>query len=140
MKEPMTKAPDTASAYLLLFRGLEWDQGLGPEDLQRVMDEVMAWFEGLQEQGKVKGGQPLDRSGRYVSGKGGRIIADGPFAESKEVVGGYLLLDTDSLEEAVAVARSCPTLNYGITIEVRPVLEDCPVFRRVRERLALATA
>lgn len=136
----MIEVPVPASAYMLLFRGLEWDEGLSPEDLQRVMDEVMAWFEGLQEQGKVKGGQPLDRSGRYVSGKGGRVVADGPFAESKEVVGGYLLLDANSLEEAVAVARSCPTLDHGITIEVRPVLDDCPVFRRARERLALVTA
>jgi len=127
------------SEYLLLFRGEHWDKGLAAEELQQVMDKVMAWFEGLQNQGKVKASQPLAPEGRIVSGKG-RTVADGPFAESKEVVGGYLLLQVDDLHAAVAIAKSCPTLDYGISIEVRPVLEECPVFKRVREQLALATA
>jgi len=124
---------------MLLSRGEHWDKGLSTEELQQVMDKVMAWFEGLQEQGKVKAGQPLAPEGRMVSGLS-RTVADGPFAESKEVVGGYLLLLADDLEEAVAIAKSCPTLDYGITIEVRPVLEECPVFKRVRDQLALAAA
>jgi hypothetical protein len=127
------------SEYMLLFRGEHWDKGLSEEELQQVMEKVMAWFESLQEQGKVKARQPLAPEGRMVSGQG-RIVADGPFAESKEVVGGYLLLQVDDLDAALAIAKSCPTLDYGISIEVRPVLEDCPVFKRVRERLALATA
>jgi hypothetical protein len=125
---------------MLLFRGPEWDQGLSPQELQSTMDRVIAWFESLKQQGKVKGGRPLARSGRTVSGRTGRVVADGPFAESKEAVGGYLQLEANTLEEAVAVAKSCPTLDYGITIEVRPLLDECPVFERVREQLALATA
>ncbi len=128
------------SEYMLLFRGPCWDKGLTPEELQQVMDRVMGWFEGLKEQGRVKGGQPLGAEGRIVSGKKGRTVADGPFAESKEAIGGYLSLNAGTLEEAVAIAQSCPTLDFGISIEVRPVLDECPCFQRAKERLALATA
>src|SRR6185295_19417679 len=84
------------SEFMLLFRGPHWDKGLSPEDLQKVMGQVMAWFEGLKDQGRVKAGQPLGAEGRTVSGKKGRPVADGPFAESKEAVGGYLLLEAKS--------------------------------------------
>jgi hypothetical protein len=67
-------------------------------------------------------------------------VADGPFVESKEAVGGYLLLQADNLDEAVAIAKTNPTLEYGIAIEVRPVLEECPIFQRAKERVACATA
>ena len=132
--------PNTTSEYLLLFRGEHWDKGLSPEDLQHVMGQVMAWFEGLKQQGKVKSGQPLEREGKIVSGKNGRTVADGPFAESKEAIGGYFLLQVDDLDEAVAIAKQCPVLEYGSTVEVRPVAEECPTFQRVREQLADAAA
>jgi hypothetical protein len=80
----------------------------------------------LTEQGKVKAGQPLEREGKIVSGKKGRVVADGPFAESKEAIGGYFLLQVDTLAEAVAIAKECPGLDYGTTVEVRPVAEVCP--------------
>ena len=131
---------EKTNEYLLLFRGPEWDHGLAAEELQKTMDRVMAWFEGVQQTGRVKGGQPLAREGRIVSGKKGRGVADGPFVESKEAIGGYLLLQADDLEEALAVARTCPTLEHDITIEVRPVLAECPCFKRAREKLALVEA
>lgn len=126
----------TRSEYMLLFRGACWDKGLSPEEAQRLMNQVMAWFEGLKERGIVKAGQPLGPEGRTVSGSKGRTaVSDGPFAESKEAVGGYLLLQADSLDEVVAIAKSNPTLAYGVTIEVRPVLEECPIFQRARKQL-----
>jgi len=127
--------PNTTSEYMLLFRGACWDKDLSPEETQRLMDQVMAWFEGLKGQGIVKAGQPLAPEGKTVSGKKGRAVLDGPFTESKEAVGGYLLLEAQSLEEVVAIAKSNPTLAYGITIEVRPVLEECPIFQRARKQL-----
>ncbi len=127
------------SQYLLFFRGPDWDRGLPPNEAQRLMDRVMAWFEDLQTRGLVKGGSPLARSGTVLSGKSERSF-DGPFAESKEVVGGYLLLDVQDHDAAVAIARSCPTLSHGIDIEVRPVLEECPCFARVLQQRELAPA
>src|SRR3989454_697438 len=123
----------TQNEYLLLFRGSSWDKGLSPEQLQKTMDQFMAWFERLKQQGKVKGGQPLERTGKIVSGKNGRIVADGPFAESKEAIGGYFLLQVEDLDEAVEIAKDCPGLAYGATVEVRPVAPECPLAESARQ-------
>ena len=119
--------------YLLLFRGNAWYNCLSPEELQKVMSEFKAWFDRLTEQGKLKAAQPLVREGKLVSGKQGRVVADGPFAESKEAIGGYFLLAVNSLDEAVAVAKSCPSLEYGTQVEVRPVAEECPLDAAARQ-------
>jgi hypothetical protein len=131
--------PSTPKSHLILFRGPDWDRHLSPEAAQQLMDKVMAWFENLSQRGLVLGGQPLGRNGTILSGKSERHI-DGPYAESKEIVGGYLLLAVEDFDEAVAIARACPTLHHGIDIEVRPVLEECPCFTRVMKQRALATA
>ena len=107
---------------MLLFRGPHWDRGLGGEELQQVMDNVMAWFEGLNQRGKIKASQPLAPQGRIISGTNGRFVL--------EAVGGYLLLRADDFSEAVEIARSMPALRYGVTVEVRPVLAQCPIFER----------
>ena len=125
---------------MLLFRGNEWHKGLSPEQTQEVMGEWMAWFERLTKEGKCRSGHPLEPEGKIVSGPKGRIVADGPFAESKEAVGGYFFLEVSSYEEAVAIARQCPGLPYGAVVEVRPVAPQCPFARETaqRERAALA--
>jgi hypothetical protein len=97
------------------------------------MDQNKAWIERLTAQGKAKPGRALERRGAIVSGKNGRFVTDGPFAESKEAIGGYLVLDVETLEEAVAIAQSIPSLAYGGSIEVRPVAEECPFDVRARE-------
>jgi len=65
-------------------------------------------------------------------------VSDGPFAESKETIGGYFLLKVNTLEEAVAIARECPGLPYGIRVEVRPVAGECPIYEELRTESALA--
>ena len=126
--------------YLLLFRGSNWDKGLSPEELQKVMGQFMGWFERLNQEGTLKAGQPLERQGKIVSGKNGRTVADGPFAESKEAIGGYFLLQGVDEDEAVAIAKQCPILEYGSTVEVRPVAEQCATMKRVNEMVASANA
>lgn len=115
---------------MLLFRGPHWDRGLSADELQDAMDKAMAWFDGLSERGKIKAGQPLGSQGRTISGSDGRFVMDGPFAESKEAVGGYLILQAEDLDEAVEIARSAPGLRHGVTVEVRPILAECPIFQR----------
>jgi hypothetical protein len=115
------------NGYMLVFRGTDWHQGLSPEQMQQVAGEWMAWFKRLSEQGKALAGNPLAPEGKIVSGKSGRVVADGPFAESKEAIGGYFILDVGSLDEAVAIAKDCPGLSYGVRVEVRPVLGECPL-------------
>jgi len=65
--------------YILLFRGTDWHKGLSPEEMEKVMNQWMAWFNRLTEEGKAKAGQPLERGGKIISGKKGRVVADGPY-------------------------------------------------------------
>ena len=118
------------SDYLLLFRGNNWDKGLSPEQLQKVVSDWAAWFDRLTQEGKCKGGHPLQEEGKLVSGKSGRIVVDGPFAESKEAIGGYFYLQVRNLDEAVEIAKQCPGLEYGCRVEVRPVADMCTVRER----------
>ena len=118
---------------MLLFRSDEWYEELSYDEIQKVVSENNAWIEGLTAQGKAKPGHALQRQGATVSGKNGQVVSDGPFAESKEVIGGFLLLNVETLEEAVAIAKSSPSLAYGTSIEVRPVAEECPLDVRARE-------
>lgn len=123
----------TKSDYMLLFRGTNWDKDLSPEQLQKVVSDWYAWFERLTQQGKAIGGHPLRNEGKIVSGKKGRTVADGPFAESKEAVGGYFYLQVADENEAIAIAQQCPGLEYGAVVEVRPVAEMCSVRARALE-------
>ncbi|HAB18292.1 MAG TPA: YciI family protein [Verrucomicrobiota bacterium] len=114
------------NGYLLIFRGTDWHKGLSAEQMQRVVGDWMAWFQRLTEEGKVAGGNPLENEGKVVSGKHGKIVADGPFAEAKEAIGGYFLLTVKSEAEAVEIAQQCPGLPHGAMVEVRPIAGMCP--------------
>jgi len=126
--------------FMLIFRGNDWHKGLSPEEMQQVASQWMAWFKGLTEQGKALAGNPLEPEGKIISGKNGRVVADGPFAESKEAIGGYFLLQVKSLDEAVAIAKDCPGLSYGIKVEVRPVAQECPLTGEAVPETQLAAA
>jgi hypothetical protein len=121
------------NGYMLLYRTDDWYNRLSREELQKLMDQNKAWIERLTVQGKAKPGRALERRGAIVSGKNGRFITDGPFAESKEAIGGYLVLDVETIDEAIAIAQSSPGLAYGGSIEVRPLAEECPLDVRARE-------
>ena len=135
LSHPMTTTHST-SDYLLLFRGNDWDRSLSPAELQKAMGGFLGWFEKLSATGVLKSGQPLLDEARVVSGRNGRTVADGPFAESKEAVGGYFLITAGSFDEAVTIAQECPTLEYGGLVEVRQVASECPTFQRARQAAA----
>jgi hypothetical protein len=120
---------DSSAGYLIFFRGQDWDRGMSPEQIQQTMDAVMAWFDGLRRDDRILAGHPLAATGRFLSASKG-VVSDGPFVESKEGVAGYILVRADSLEEATDFARACPLLGLNHTIEVRPALTECPIFRR----------
>lgn len=122
----------STSEYMLLFRGTQWDKDLPNAVVQDVMTRWMAWFDDLTAAGKAKTGQPLQRQGKIISGRA-RTVADGPFAESKEAVAGYFLLEAGSLEEAVEIGQQCPALDYGMMVEVRPMAVCCGVQERLNE-------
>ena len=119
--------------FMLLYRSDEWYNKLSQEELQKLINQNKAWFDRLTGQGKAKPGRALERTGVTISGQNGRFLTDGPFAESKEAIGGYLVLDVETIEEAIAIAQSSPSLAYGGSIEVRPMAEECPLDVRARE-------
>lgn len=128
------------SDYMLLFRGTGWDKGLSPEQIQKVVTDWYAWFNGLIQDGRALSGHPLVDEGKVVTGKKGRTVADGPFAESKEAIGGYFYLRVSGMDEAVEIARQCPALEYGLAVEVRPVADMCAVKQRMEHAGELAAA
>ena len=139
MSIPKSDTPPEVTGYLLLFRNTHWNDGLVESDIHEAMSRVNAWFEGLSTTGKVVGAQPLMDEGVRISGPGGRSVTDGPFAEAKEVVGGYVLLSVKTLEEAVAIAKTNPMHDYGLTTEVRPTASSCPhIYRSLYGQLAEA--
>ena len=115
--------PNT-SQYLFLARGTHWNKGLSPEEIEKFRSRANAWFDRLSQQGKAKPGQRLADERKIISGAKGRTVTDGPFAESKEAIAGYMLLQVDNLDEAVEIAKEWPFLEIdGMSIEVAPVVE-----------------
>ena len=127
------------SDYLLLFRGNVWDRGLSQAQLQKIVSDWLAWFERLKAEGKCVGGHPLEDKGKLVSGKQ-RTVADGPFAESKEAIAGYFYLTVADENEAIEIAKQCPSLDYDSIVEVRPVAEISSVKQRAEEYSKAAVA
>ncbi|MEO5961482.1 MAG: YciI family protein [Opitutaceae bacterium] len=118
-------APSTP--FILLFRnsGPETHQQLSAHERQQLMLRWNAWYDGLAAEGKATEGQPLELETRLVSGARGERVTDGPFAEGKEAVGGYVKLLVAGLEEATAIAQRHPGLAYGLVIEVRQLMDTC---------------
>ncbi len=124
------------SDFLLLFRNNAWHQELSPGEIQRVMTDWMSWFETVVADGRCLGGQSLEHDGRVVRGED-RQITDGPYAEAKESVAGYFMLRVSGIEEATEIAKGCPGLPYGATVEIRKLMERCgcqPDGRKPRNR------
>lgn len=105
--------------YLYLFRGGEMRK-MSPDVMQKQMERWRTWIADLSKQGKFKGGDPLEEGGRTLSGKS-KTVTDGPFAEAKDLVGGYLLVTAANLDEATELARGCPIFEANGTVEVRTI-------------------
>lgn len=107
--------------FVFLYRGGE--TGRSPERAQQMMQKWMAWLKELAESGHLKDrGQPLERAGKLVNGKR-TAITDGPFAEAKDVVGGYSLILAKDLDDAAELSKGCPILELDGQVEVRPVMK-----------------
>jgi hypothetical protein len=105
------------SEYLVISRG-QWDADLSKSEIQGAIDRFYAWHERLVSEGKMKGGQRLAVEGKTVSKT---AVTDGPFAEAKEVIGGYWFILAGSLDEAASIAAENPCLACGLVCEIRPI-------------------
>ena len=114
--------PAAPGRYMLIFRGgaVSGDD-VSPSALQAHLQRWYDWSDELAREGRRNAGSPLDGAGRTVGGHG-RVVTDGPYAESKDLVTGAMVIDAASLDDALAVARRCPTFEFGGSVEVRPVL------------------
>jgi hypothetical protein len=89
-----------------------------PEQMQAVLAAWGQWMEKVGKNGNlIDGGDGLHPTGKIV--KPGGIVSDGPFIESKDIVGGYSILQADSYEKVAEFAKACPVLSYGGTVEIR---------------------
>jgi hypothetical protein len=109
------------SEFLYLYRGGR--RGNTPEESEQIMQKWLAWMKDLTASGNLKDpGQPLDTEGKVVKDRRG-TVTDGPFAEAKDLVGGFTLIEADSLARAADLARGCPIFDAGGFVEVRPILK-----------------
>lgn len=121
-----------AQFMLLLHQAPKYNADLPREKMMEMTRRYMAWADGLRQKGKMVGGEKLTASGgRHIRLKDGKPVAsDGPYAEAKEVIGGYFVIEAADLAEAEAIARECPHLAIAPTnwAEVRPI-EDMTQMR-----------
>ena len=108
---------------LLLHRFPSDTPAASPEEMQAVIAEYSAWSERLAAAGKFQGGQKLtDEGGRSITSNGsGMSVTDGPYNETKEVIGGFFTIEAADYDEAVALCEDSPHLKYGGRIEVRQI-------------------
>ena len=122
---------DAPGDYLVLSRG-QWDKDATPESIQSAIDAFYPWLEAHIAAGRMKTGERLARDGATVSRK--TLVMDGPYGETKELVGGYWFVVAHSLEEAAALLADSPTLAHGLFYEVRPLeLARASAYRRGNE-------
>jgi len=110
--------PSPLSQYLVLSRG-QWDANASRDDIETAIQKFYDWYARNLEAGRMKAGSRLSIERAVVSKTG--IVTDGPFGESKEVVGGYWFIVARNLPEAAELAAQNPCAQYGLTFEVRPL-------------------
>lgn len=111
------------SQFMLFIRGgSDVSENLSAEQIQEAIERYRAWAQKLRAQGKLESAEKLkDNEGRMLSMKNGQALVDGPFAETKETIGGYFIINADSLDEAIEITKECPSLSEGGMVELREI-------------------
>jgi hypothetical protein len=110
--------PPSRAEYLVISRG-QWDKTFSRDEIQNAIDQFYTWLDRLVNEGKIKPGQRLTYEGKTIVRQ--NIITDGPFGESKEVIGGYWVILATDLAEAVQIAKGNACLDCGMFLEIRPI-------------------
>ncbi len=114
-----------AQYMLLLHQAPNYNMDLSREKMLEMSKRYMSWAQTLGAQGKLAGGEKLTAGGvRLVKSKDGKpVVTDGPYAELKDVVGGYFVIEAKDQAEAEAIAKDCPHVAIAATnwIEIRPI-------------------
>lgn len=108
--------------FMLIFRGGDTHVHTA-KDSKEVREYIQSWdtwMGGLDQKGILAGGEPLQTTGKQVNGKS-KVVIDGPFMDSKEILGGYLIVNAKDIDDAVEIAKGCPIFEENGKVEVRPV-------------------
>lgn len=112
------------SEFALVYRSTAevYREAMGtPEKAEQSARQWRAWFREMTDKGQLRNiGHPLERAGKVVGGRK-KLVTDGPYAETKDVVGGISIIEAQDLDEAARIASGCPLLELGGVVEVRPV-------------------
>ncbi len=106
--------------FMLLFRGGE-HHAYNAEVSQAAKDNMQKWINWMQalaEKGMLVGGEPLQPEGKQVNGTK-KVVSDGPYAEAKEIIGGYLIVNAKDINDAVEISMGCPIFDEDGKVEVR---------------------
>ena len=107
--------------YLIRREGADFSK-YSAAHFQELLKKYQAWTQKLKSEGRFLAGEKLSNNlGKSLRGKATEIIVDGPYADSKEAIGGYYLIEAKDLDEAVEVAKGCPSLTYGGSVEIREI-------------------
>ncbi len=107
--------------YLLLLRQPKTGPGPTAAQMREIMAHFAEWMARLRAEGALVSSHGLKPKGKVLRGRRGQNVSDGPYAETKEIVGGYVLIRARNAAHALRFARACPGLDYRLTVEVRPV-------------------
>ncbi|WP_127472677.1 YciI family protein [Microbacterium sulfonylureivorans] len=120
--------------YVLMFTSTpELDAAVPPERAQAVYGRIYQWFADNAEHIDDAGAelQPLSTATTVKHGGDAPVVADGPFSEAKEVIGGFSVIDAPDLDAAIAIAKTWPALELpGVAVEVRPMVVDYSMFEQ----------
>jgi hypothetical protein len=115
----------TMAKFMLLIRGGdEATRDYTPEQAQQVLQRYIDWAARLRAEGRNHGGEELKMGGKLVRMRGGQAVVDGPYAETKEAIGGYFIIEAADLDEAAEIAKQCPVLDHDGLVEVREINES----------------
>ena len=114
-----------AAFMLLLHDNPSAFSGRSQDDMMNIIKEYSGWSAKLRAEGKILSGEKLtDEGGKIIKKEGTRlVVTDGPYAEAREVIGGFFTIQARDYAEAVKIAETCPHAKYGAKIEVRQVHE-----------------
>lgn len=111
---------------MLIFQGIKAAEQASPQQMQETMGKWMAWIEKLSKAGKYVSGEPLLPTGKIITGPK-KTVTDAAFAEGKEIIGGYFIINADSYEEAVSLCDDYPDYESGGTVIIRQLMKmDMP--------------
>ncbi|MFA5974511.1 MAG: YciI family protein [Lentimicrobiaceae bacterium] len=109
--------------FMFIFRQPSYDfSQVSPNEMQALAKKWQDWISGIETQGKfVSHGNRLSTEGKVL--KAGGVITDGPFVEIREILGGFIIIKAENLDDAATLAHGCPALDTGGSVEIRPFYE-----------------